>query len=369
MNHSLLALRNLGQAVWLDATDRQLLINGTLPRLIEEDGLAGLIAHPATFLQALKQDQNYHAAIKKRVHQGHSAAEIYGHLILEDIRAAADCFRSLYDQSTGQEGFVSFELPPQLAHNTEATINEARRLWQQVERPNAMIAIPGTKAGLPAVTQLISEGINVNVTLLFSVGRYLEMASAYMAGLEKRLAEHKPIDRIASVASFFLSRIDLKVDHLLDKIAANGDPRQTELARELRGKAALASAGFAYERFEEFYPKPRWEVLAAQGARKQRLLWASTATEDPLYSDIKYVEAVIGPETVTALLLATLEAYREHGQPEIRIGAAVHNASEIMHRLAELKIDLRIIDDSLEAEALQQLTAPYNQLLASLEQR
>ncbi|ADE15918.1 transaldolase [Nitrosococcus halophilus Nc 4] len=367
--NSLLALHELGQAIWLDGIDRQRLMDGTLERLIEADGIAGLSTNPATFEKAIEQDENYQAAIEKEAKAGHSATEIYERLLVEDVRLAADRFQSLYRQTEGQEGFVSLEISPLLAHDTEATVNEARRLWQWVDRPNAMIAIPGTKAGLPAIEQLISEGINVNVTLLFSVGRYLEMTHAYMTGLEKRLAAGQPIQRVASVASFFLGRIDLKVDRLLDEIAKEKDPQRVELARGLRGKAALASAGFAYERFEEFHGKPLWEHLAEQGGRKQRLLWASTSTEDPLYSDIKYVDSLIGPETVNAMPIATLEAYREHGQPEIRIWTAVHEAPEIMHRLAELKIDLRIVDENLEKEGIAQFIEPYQQLLATLEQR
>ncbi|QBQ55058.1 transaldolase [Nitrosococcus wardiae] len=367
--NSLLALHKLGQAIWLDGIDRQRLMDGTLERLIEADGLAGLSTNPATFEKAIEQDKNYQAAIENEARAGHSATEIYERLLVEDVRLAADCFQSLYHQTEGQEGFVSLEISPLLAHDTEATVNEARRLWQWVDRANAMIAIPGTKAGLPAIEQLISEGINVNVTLLFSVGRYLEMTHAYMIGLEKRLAAGQPIQRVASVASFFLGRIDLKVDRLLDEIAKEKDPQRVELARGLRGKAALASAGFAYERFGEFHGKPRWEHLADQGGRKQQLLWASTSTEDPLYSDVKYVDSLIGPETVNAMPLATLEAYREHGQPDIRIWTAVHEAPEIMHCLAELKIDLRIVDENLEKEGIAQFIEPYQQLLATLEQR
>lgn len=367
--NSLLALRELGQAIWLEGIDRQKLMDGTLDRLIKTDGVAGLSTNPATFAKAIEQDKNYQAAIANEAAAGRSAAEIYERLLVEDVRMAADSFQSFYHQTEGQEGFVSLEISPLLAHDTEATVKEARRLWQWVDRPNAMIAIPGTKAGLPAFEQLISEGINVNVTLLFSIGRYLEMAHAYRAGLEKRVARGQPIQRVASVASFFLGRIDLKVDALLDEIARENDPRRAEAACGLRGKAALASAGFAYERFGEFYADRRWQPLASQGSQKQRLLWASTSTEDPLYSDVKYVDSLIGPETVNAMPMGTLEAYREHGQPEIRIWTAVHEASDIMHQLAELKIDLRIVDENLEKEGIRQFVEPYKRLLTLLEQR
>jgi transaldolase len=367
--NSLLVLRELGQAIWLDdIIDRQMLMDGTLEYLIGAYGLTGLNINPTTFEKAIEQDKSYQTTIKDGAREGKSATEIYERLIVEDVRTAADCFHSLYDQTEGQDGFVSLEISPLLAHDTKATINEGRRLWQQIDRPNAMIAIPGTKAGLPAIEQLIGEGININITLLFSVGRYLETANAYMTGLERRLAVGQPINRIASVASFFLNPIDIKLDILLDKIAEGSNPQYVEVARELRGKAAMASAGFAYERFEELYAKDRWEHLAARGGRKQRLLWISTAIEEPLHSDVKYVEALIGPETVNAMPIATLEAYYKHGQPEIRIWTAVHEASDTMHRLAELEIDLRLVDENLEAERIQQLIASYNQLLTTLEQ-
>lgn len=365
---SLLALGKLGQAVWLDVLDRQTLADGTLQRLMASDGLAGIITSPATFKGAIEKNPSYQAAIEQEAKQENSAAEIYHRLIAEDARAAADAFRPLYDQTGGQNGFVSFEISPLLAHDTEATINEARRLWQQIGKPNAMIAVPATKAGLPAIKQLVSEGININVTLLFSVGRYLEMAYAYLAGLEARLAANKPIASVTSVASFFLNRIDRKVDHYLEQIAQE-DVSLAEKAHKLQGKAALASAGFAYERFEELYAQPRWQQLARHEARKQRLLWASTSAEDSAYSDIKYVESLIGPETVNAMPLVTLQAYRQHGQPESRIESAIQEAPEIMHQLAELKIDLRIVDEDLEAEGIEQFIEPYIQLLTALERR
>lgn len=365
--NSLVVLRKLGQSIWLDGINRQQLTDGTLEHLIEADGLAGLGISPATFGKAIAQDNYYQAAIEKEARTGYSASEIYEHLIVGDACMAADRFQPLYRQTEGRDGFVSLEISPLLAHDTEATVKEARRLWQEVDRPNVMLAIPGTKAGLPAIEQLISEGINVNVTLLFSVGRYLEMAYAYRVGLEKRLAMGQPINRVASVASFFLGRIDLKVDRLLDEIVKERDSRRAEIARGLWGKAALASVGFAYERFGEFYEQSRWEQLAERGGRKQRLLWTSTSTKDP-YSDTKYVDSLIGPETVNAMSMALLEAYREHGQPEIRIWTAIHEAANIMHQLAELKIDLQIVDESLEEEGIAQFIEPYNQLLATLEQ-
>jgi transaldolase len=367
--NSLFALRELGQAIWLDGIiNRQMLTDGTLEHLIRAYELTGLNTNLTTFKKTIEQDKSYQIAIKDGIREGKSATEIYERLIIEDIRTAADHLHSLYDQTKGQDGFVSLEISPLLAHDTEATINESRRLWQQVNRPNAMIAIFGTKAGLTAVEQLIGEGININITLLFSVGRYLEAANAYMVGLERRLAVGQSINRIASVASFFINPIDLMVDSVLNKIAEENNQQRAKIAGRLRGKVAIASAGFAYERFKELYAKLRWKHSAAQGGRKQRLLWAVTASETPFHSDVRYVDSLVGPETVTAIPITTLKAYCEHGRPEARIPAAVQEAPEIMHQLTALGVDLRLIDEQLEAEGIQQLIVSYNHLLAHLEQ-
>ena len=361
-SNPLLSLSGLGQSIWLDYIDRQILQDGTLQRLIEKDHLAGLTSNPAIFEKAIAQGGAYAEAIKRLQSDGASVEDMYEQLVLSDIGLAADTFRSVYDKTKGRDGYVSIEVSPLLARDTDATLAEARKLWKRLARPNIMIKVPGTHEGIPAVRQLLSEGINVNVTLLFSVGRYLEVLSAYMHALESRREQGVPLAGIASVASFFLSRIDVKVDALLDAIISKGGT-QADAARDLRGQAAIASAGFAYRRFTETIEASRWQSLAASGAVTQRLLWASTGTKDPAYSDVKYVEPLIAPDTVNTLPLDTLDAYRDHGQPALSIDQAIERASEVMHGLADLGIDMGEIDQALEREGIEKFIKPYNSLL------
>jgi transaldolase/transaldolase/glucose-6-phosphate isomerase len=346
-----------GQSLWLDYIDRRILDDGTLARLIDEDRIAGLTSNPAIFEKAISHDTCYADAIE-RLRAGGADRE-------DDIARAADSFAPVYRHSGGRDGFVSIEVSPLLARDTEGTVAEARELWQRLDRPNIMIKVPGTAEGLPAIRQLLGEGINVNVTLLFSVGRYVETLDAYMDALEQRLDAGLAIDRVASVASFFLSRIDVMVDSILDGIAARGDAQATP-ASELRGRAAVASAGFAYKRFQETVAGARWRALAAAGARPQRLLWASTGTKDPAYSDIKYVEALIARDTVNTLPLQTLDAYRDHGSPLDRIAAAVNSAPQTLKALAGLGIDMHAITEQLEREGIEKFVKPYQSLLETL---
>jgi transaldolase len=359
------AVATLGQSLWLDYIDRRILVDGTLQRLIDEDRVAGLTSNPAIFEKAITHDTCYAEDIKRLGARGADRETLYEGLILDDITRAADRFSAVYRDSGGRDGFVSIEVSPLLARDTEATVFEARALWQRLDRPNVMIKVPGTAEGLPAVRQLLGEGINVNVTLLFSVGRYMEVLDTYMDALQDRLDRGLGIDSVASVASFFLSRIDVMVDPMLDAIAADGGGR-AEQAAALRGQAAVASAGFAYKRFQEISAQPRWQALSASGARPQRLLWASTGTKDPAYSDIKYVEALIAGDTVNTLPLETLAAYREHGEPHARIAAAMEAAPQIMKGLAGLDIDLHAVTEKLEREGIQKFVKPYQSLLDTL---
>lgn len=363
--HATAAVARLGQSLWLDYIDRRILVDGTLQRLIEEDGVAGLTSNPAIFEKAITHDTCYAEDIKRLGARGADRETLYEGLILDDITRAADRFSSVYRDSDGRDGFVSIEVSPLLARDTEATVAEARVLWQRLDRPNVMIKVPGTAEGLPAVRQLLSEGINVNVTLLFSVGRYMEVLDNYMDALQERLERGLGIDSVASVASFFLSRIDVMVDPMLDAIATDGGGRGKQAAA-LRGQAAVASAGFAYKRFQEISAQPRWQALAASGARPQRLLWASTGTKDPAYSDIKYIEALIAGDTVNTLPLETLEAYREHGEPHARIAAAIEAAPQIMKGLAGLDIDMHAVTEKLESEGIEKFVKPYESLLETL---
>ena len=358
-------LNALGQSIWLDYIDRQILEDGTLAALIERDRLAGLTSNPAIFEKAIARGGQYTEAIAQLRATSADRESLYEHLVLSDISHAADSFRQVYETSGGLDGYVSIEVSPLLARDAEATVAEARELWQRLDRPNVMIKVPGTVEGLPAVRQLLIDGINVNVTLLFSVGRYLAVLDCYQEALEMRQSAGQPLAGVASVASFFLSRIDVKVDAALDALIEGGGER-AERARALRGQAAIASAAFAYQRFRERSEDERWQTLLATGARPQRLLWASTSSKDPSFSDTKYVEALIAPETVNTLPLDTLNAYRDHGNPEIRIEQAIGAASAVMHGLADLGIDMKQVDDELEAEGIEKFVKPYESLLATL---
>ena len=359
----LVELAQLGQSIWLDHIDRRIL-DGTLARLIREDRLAGLTSNPAIFEKAIAHGADYADAIARL--RSSSAERMYEALVLADIGRAADQFRPVYEATRGRDGYVSIEVSPLLARDMDATLAEARALWAKLERPNIMIKVPGTREGLPAIKQLIADGINVNVTLLFSVGRYVEVLDAYIEGLEARHARGLPLAGVASVASFFLSRIDVKVDALLDTMAAGGGPK-AEAAKALRGQAAIASAGFAYLRYTGITASPRWQALRTAGAQTQRLLWASTGTKDPAYSDIKYVEALIAADTVNTLPVETLDAYRDHGKPALRIEQAIAGASATMRGLLDVGIDMHAIDDALETEGIEKFVKPYQSLLKSIE--
>ncbi|WP_297527802.1 transaldolase [Thiohalobacter sp.] len=360
------ALSALGQSIWLDYIDREILVDGTLDRLIQEDGVSGLTSNPAIFQKAIARGGAYRDDIERLRAAGADRETLYERLVLADIGQAADAFRALYEATEGRDGYVSIEVSPLLARDTEATITEARELWQRLDRPNIMIKVPGTREGIPAIRRLLAEGINVNVTLLFSVGRYLDCLDAYERALEDRRIAGLPLAPVASVASFFLSRIDVKVDALLDAIIAGDDPHRAARARELRGQTAIACAAFAYRRFRERCHTGRWQALATAGARVQRLLWASTGTKDPSYSDIKYVEPLIAPDTVNTLPPKTLDAYRDHGDPAVRIDAAIEAAPAVLHGLVELGINLHEIDDQLEEEGIRKFVDPYQSLLETL---
>jgi transaldolase len=355
-------VHELGQSIWLDDIRRVWLRDGTLARLIAGDALAGVTSNPAIFAKAIGEGAEYNEAIVSLARAGRSIDEIYETLALEDVQAAADLFRETYTASKGADGYVSLEVSPHLADDTQGSIEEGRRLWQAFARPNAMIKVPGTEAGLPAITELIAAGINVNVTLLFSVERYRAVVDAYLAGLEQRLKTGQPIDAVASVASFFLSRIDTLVDARLDGLA-------TAEAKVRRGRAAIASARLAYQYYKQWTSSPRWLALAASGARPQRLLWASTSSKDPAYPDTMYVEALIAPNTVNTLPPATLEAYRRHGDPAVRIEKDVVDANETVQALRGMGIELETISQQLEREGVKKFKEPFDALLAALKQR
>ena len=362
----LVKLGTFGQSVWLDYIRRQMIESGELKKFIDADGLKGVTSNPSIFQKAIAGSTDYDGAIRTLVQAGKSVKEIYETLTVEDVGQAADVFRPLYDRVDGKDGFVSLEVNPHLAHDTDGTIAEARHLWQALTRPNVLIKVPATKEGLPAIRQLISEGINVNVTLLFGLPRYREVAEAYIAGLEARAAQGRPLNRVASVASFFLSRIDVLLDPRLEKLAAAGGP-QAQAAKDLIGQVAIASAKEAYRIYQEIFGSARFQKLAASGARPQRLLWASTSTKNPAYPDTKYVEPLIGPDTVNTLPPETLEAYRDHGDPAARLTEAVDRAASGLQRLPELGIDLDQATQQLEDEGVEKFNQPFDSLMATLE--
>jgi len=361
------ALQSHGQSIWLDYIERRILTDGTLKAWIAADGVSGMTSNPAIFAKAMAHTDAYGEAIAALARRGLPTVEIYEHLAVEDVRSAADLFRPVYDRSGGRDGFVSLEVSPLLARDTDATVREARRLWTLLDRPNVMIKVPGTREGLPAVRLLIGEGININVTLLFSVARYADALDAYLRGVEDRLAAGRPVERVVSVASFFLSRIDAKIDPLLDAIAAGADPDRADAAEALRGQAATASAGAAYGKFQEVCRTERWKSLANRGVSPQRPLWASTSTKDPVYSDVKYVEALIGPDTVNTVPIETLEAYRSHGEPAPRLLQTSMGAAANLQGLAALGIDIEAIDEVLEREGVAKFADAYDKLLEILE--
>jgi transaldolase len=361
-------LGTLGQSLWLDYIRRDLIASGELRRLIEEDGLRGMTSNPSIFEKAIADSHDYDDDIRSIAFSGKGAETIYETLSQRDVRSAADEFRPLYDRTDGKDGYVSLEVNPHLAHDTKGTIEEARRLWAALDRPNVLIKVPATANGLPAIQQLISEGINVNVTLLFGLPRHRQVADAYIAGLEARAAQGQPLKHLASVASFFVSRIDALVDPLLERLVAQGC-KESDLARKAHGQIAIASARMAYQNYKEIFAGDRFRKLATKGARVQRLLWASTGAKNPDYSDVKYVEALIGPDTVNTVPLETLNAYRDHGEPKSRLEHDVKEAHWLLQQLPELGIDIDNVTRQLEDEGVEKFIKPFDKLMETVAQR
>jgi transaldolase len=367
---ALRSLTGLGQSVWLDYIRRDILENGELERMIRENALRGVTSNPAIFEQAIAGSDDYDEALEALAAKGASPLEAYEALAIEDIRRAADHFRPLYDESKGTDGFVSLEVSPELAHDTRATLQEARRLWKEVDRPNVMIKVPGTDEGLPAIEQLLYEGLNVNITLLFSLEGYEQVMEAYLKGLERRAAEGKPLERVASVASFFVSRVDTAVDRELEaRLAKAGSEEEKQRIRSLFGKAAIANAKLAYQRFLAVFGQERFARLREKGAHVQRPLWASTSTKNPEYRDVIYVEELIGPDTVNTMPLATLEAFADHGEAERSVDRRVDEAREQLRALGALGIDLDRVTHQLQVEGVEKFVVPFRDLLRCIEEK
>lgn len=361
-------IETLGQSIWLDYIRRDLITSGALRRLIEEDGLRGMTSNPSIFEKAIAESHIYDQDIRDMALKKKNVKAIYETLSQSDVQNAADEFSSVYEKTEGKDGYVSLEVNPHLAHDTQGTIEEARRLWAALNRPNVFIKVPATSEGLPAIQQLISEGININVTLLFGLPRYLKVAEAYIAGLEARAAQDKPVKHIASVASFFLSRIDSLVDPLVEKFLDPGNTKM-EIAKTVHGQVAISSAKAAYQFYKEIIGGDRFKKLAGQGARVQRLLWASTSTKNPDYSDVKYIEPLIGPDTVNTVPLETINAYRDHGDPKSRIEQDIKEANWIMARLSELGININEISQQLEDEGVRKFDEPFDKLMEALTKK
>ena len=365
--------QNYGQSIWMDNLSRTLIESGELKQMIEERGIVGITSNPAIFEKAIVGNATYDGDIEAGISAGKSVLEIYESLVFEDIRNACDILRPVYDSSNGLDGYVSIEVPPNIADNTESTIEEARRYYAQIGRENVMIKIPGTKMGLPAVEQVISEGINVNVTLLFSVDSYVETAWAYIRGLEKRAEQGQDISKIASVASFFLSRIDSNIDERIDKKLAEGTDRIEKKAtlEAVKGKVAIANAKVAYQEYKKIIQSDRWKALAEKGAKVQRLLWASTGTKNPEYSDVMYVDELVGPDTVNTLPPSTIEACADHCSPASRIETDVDKAYRLLENLKEPDIDINLneVMDELLDDGIDKFVKPFESLMASLQDK
>lgn len=368
MINPLRELEALGQSLWLDDIDRGDLLSGRFQRLIEEDGLAGATGNPTIFAHSITHDAAYDEQMQHLIHEGKSAQEIYEALAITDEQTVADLLRPVYERTNGRDGFVSIEVSPYLAHDTEQTLAEVRRFWRAIARPNLMVKIPATKAGIPAIRQALSEGININITLIFSLENYQEVAEAYLSALEERVAAGQDISRIASVASFFVSRVDVLVDQLLAE-RTNAAGTHAEQFTALKGKAAIANARLAYQEFKRLFGTPRFETLRQHGARVQRPLWASTGTKNPAYRDVLYVEELIAPNTVNTMPLKTLERFRDHGRARL---SAEENLAEAQAALAALQgvgIDYEQVTSQLQKEGVHKFIVSFDQLLQSIEDK
>ena len=364
-------LHELGQSVWYDNIERKLLNDGTLAGMISRGEIRGITSNPSIFNKAISQSSEYDEEIKELTNKGFSKEQIYEQLAIRDIQAAADLFLPLYDKTGGGDGYVSLEVSPYLAHDTEQTIQDAKRLWNTVDRPNLMVKIPATQEGLPAITESIADGININVTLIFSLDRYQEVREAYFAGLERRVSRGDSIENIASVASFFISRIDTKVDQNLDSLKASANPDNQIRLSELLGKTAVASGKLAFVEYEKTFGDDgtRFKTLKDKGANRQRALWASTSTKNPAYKDTKYVEDLIGPMTVNTIPPATLKTFIDHGVAERTIDKDLESAHNVFAELADLGIDLKQATQDLEAEGVKAFADAFTSLLDSIQKR
>jgi len=356
-NNTLIQIHELGQSVWLDFFNRKIMDTGQLKTLIEEYAIGGITTNPSIFAKAIRSSSDYDEDIDAFSRQTSNNAGIFYRLAIKDIRRAADLFNPIYERTGGEDGLVSLEVSPRLAHDAENTIKQARELWNLVDRKNVMIKIPGTLEGLTAIRECISEGININITLLFGLQRYLQVTSAYIAGFEDRIKANKPIDRVISVASFFLSRIDARSDPQLEEKGLG----------EFKGEVAIASAKMAYALYNTVFTREPFTALEARGAKRQHLLWASTSTKDPSFSDVKYVEGLIGKDTINTITIETLEAFRDHGRAATHLGDGLTKAGVILTQLKQKGIDIDTIAQELEDDGIRKFDQAYDEILEAVK--
>jgi transaldolase len=352
-------LSALGQSVWIDSLSREWLETGELERMMREDAVVGVTSNPTIFQKAMAEGDWYDEQLREVLETASDPKEIFLQLAVRDIQAACDLFRPVWDAGKGQDGYVSLEVDPGLAHESGATIEEAQRLHEWVDRPNLHVKIPATKSGLPAIEEMIARGRNINVTLIFSLQRYAEVAESYIRGLERLVKSGGDPSRVASVASFFVSRVDTEADRRLDEA---GHP-------ELKGKLAIANAKLAYQRYQEIFSGSRWETLATKGATKQRCLWASTSTKNPEYRDVMYVEELIGPETVNTMPKETIEAFQDHGEVELTLEQGIDEARALFRKLAEIGVSYDAISETLEREGVEKFADSFRELIEGIEDK
>ena len=370
MANPLLQLKALGQSVWYDNIDRSQLVSGQFKRLLDEDGICGVTANPTIFEKSISSGHAYDEQINQLIREGKSTNEIYEALIIQDIRTVADILRPIYDSANRQDGLVSLEVSPDLAHDTEGTLSEVRRFWKMVDRPNLMIKIPGTPEGIPAVRQALTEGINVNITLIFSISTYRQVAEAFISALEARRAAGEDISHMASVASFFVSRVDTLVDKLLeDKVKATSNTSEQQHLKSLEGKAAIANARLVYQDFKKIFNTPRFAALKQAGAYVQRPLWASTSTKNPAYRDVLYAEELIGPDTVDTMPLETIENFRDHGRVRLSIEDNLEEAHQVLDDLEKIGIHYDQVTKQLQDEGVEKFADSFHKLFEGIAEK
>jgi transaldolase len=366
----LLQLRQQGQSVWYDNIDRAQLVSGQFEHMLTEDGLGGVTSNPTIFGKSISSGHAYDEQMSQLISEGKDTSAIYEAIVIQDIRTVADLLRPVFERTKGQDGYVSLEVSPDLSHDTQATIDEARRFWKMVQRPNLMIKIPATAEGIPAVQQVISEGINVNVTLIFSLDSYRKVTDAYLSGLEARKAQGGDISKMASVASFFVSRVDTLVDQMLDdKIKATNDTAEQQKLKDLKGKAAIANARLVYQEFKQIFGTPRFAALKQVGANVQRPLWASTSTKNPAYRDVLYAEELVGPDTVDTMPLETIEKFRDHGKVSETIENNIQGSKDALDALEQVGIHYDQVTQQLLDEGVKKFADSFHELFDGIRSK